>query len=197
MTGRRKIRSVKFNMKKIVYKKDNIEVYDEGGIRHLMVDGFCQGRSLADNPSKATSPYITNMLTCKFLVKTSDSMTALCVGGGACLVASELQRIGVIVDVIEKNADVYDVAVSYFDFVPNGTVRIVDAKYIINMLAQKYDMIFLDAFNGKEPDAELYSPSFKNNLMALLKPLGVLAVNNLVAFGEGRANKVVFYHKEV
>ncbi len=169
-----------------IYKRDNISVELNGNIMSLFLGKQCQGRVGYDY--KPISEYALDVLD---YIISNDLDNILVIGGGAFMVTNMLRRIGVKVDTIEPNMAIIEVASEYFGLKSGANIYIAQAQDIIDKLG-KYDCIFLDAYNGKEPVPELYNETFYSKLFEHLNTKGVL-ISNDTRHGY---SKVQYYVKE-
>jgi spermidine synthase len=167
----------------ILAKQGTIEVVSNNGIRELNVDGFCQGR-MYESTGRPASIYMYEMMGRANLID-----RCLCIGGGACLIPTDLSRSNTQCDVIEMNPYVINIAEEYFRLnCSKHKVYYLDAKDFKPQ--EQYSTIFIDAFNGHYQDKYLYSETFKNHIKNWLLPNGVIVYNTLVNF-EGKLKNVV------
>lgn len=113
---------------------------------------------------------------------------ALLIGQGAGHLAMAMQRSsGVVTETIEIDPAVALAAEQFFDFKPSGRHLVGDARRELLNLKEPYDLIIHDCFTGGTEPVHLLTEETFQNLRALLKPGGVLALNT-VAFYEGGHN---------
>ncbi|WP_238559195.1 fused MFS/spermidine synthase [Marinimicrobium sp. LS-A18] len=103
--------------------------------------------------------------------------SALLVGLGSGHLVNTYARFGVRTDAIEIDPAVAHAAQQYFSFEPTGEVVVGDARYRIQQLEQRYDLIVHDCFTGGAEPIHLLSLEMFQTLKARLKPGGVLALN--------------------
>lgn len=145
-------------------------------IRVLVLDGLTQNAvDLVSGLSVHEYTYALQLIARSYNPK---GRTALAIGLGAGTIPSELRRDGFMVDCVEINPVMAKVAEKYFGFNPAGiNLFIQDARYFVRNCQKKYDLIFLDAFNGDSVPEHLLSLEMFSDLKRLLRPSGVLSIN--------------------
>ncbi|KAI6246560.1 Polyamine aminopropyltransferase [Erysiphe necator] len=106
--------------------------------------------------------------------------TAYVVGLGIGTTPSALIEHGINTTIVEIDPVVYDFAQKYFSLPSNHQSIIADAvSYTAELVqkGQKYDYIVHDVFTGGAEPLELFTVEFIQDLSAILKPGGVIAIN--------------------
>jgi len=113
----------------------------------------------------------------------------LVIGGGAYTLPGLLlaRYPNVLVDVVEIDPKVDELAERFFGWRPDGRVRIVhqDGRVFLNANRTEYDLIFMDAFTSLVPPFQLTTAQAVERLSAGLAPDGAVVVN-LIAARTGR-----------
>ncbi|RKF64378.1 putative spermine spermidine synthase family protein [Erysiphe neolycopersici] len=105
---------------------------------------------------------------------------AYVVGLGIGTTPAALIEHGIDTTIVEIDPVVYDFAQKHFSLPKNHTVIIADAvSYTAELVqkGQKYDYIIHDVFTGGAEPLELFTVEFIQDLSAVLKPGGVVAIN--------------------
>lgn len=171
---------------------NKVKVYQDHNYRYMVIDDCLQGYSFARNPSIPVSKYIRCLMYATSFV---ENGSALCIGLGPGLLHSELAKSGYDVLSVEKNKDVYDKAVKYFDFDEGFHVETYDA---INFVPKaKFDMVFLDAFDGHTPATDLYNREFFNRVKSWLTPSGIFAMNIVSTIASDSGDEWIRVDKEL
>jgi len=111
----------------------------------------------------------------------------LCIGLGVGMVPMQFAREGAHVEVVEINPAVIPVAVGFFDLdLARLNLTIDDGRHFVNRCTNSYDVICLDAFLGDASPSHLTSREAFEAMRRILKPGGVLVINTLGSFAEGR-----------
>jgi spermidine synthase len=106
-------------------------------------------------------------------------MLILISGLGIGTTPAALMAHGIDTTIVEIDPVVYDYATKYFALPSGHTAFIADAVYYASMLAQtekKYDYIVHDVFTGGAEPVDLFTLEFVQDLHAILKPGGVIAI---------------------
>jgi spermidine synthase len=96
------------------------------------------------------------------------------------------------IDVIEIDADVIDVAKTYFNLEPNSRLDVFndDARKHLSTYDKKYDLIILDAYASNHVPYHLMTDEFFKLIEKRLEPNGVV-VSNLVGSVEGNNSPLI------
>lgn len=179
-------------------------------MRTLVLDGLTQ--NLVDLTTGFSACGFTYALPLIARSYHPNGRTALAIGLGAGIVPSELRREGLAVDCVEINPVIVRVSEKYFGFKPDRVsekfsdfqsdgasekssgfkpddglnVFIQDARYFVRNCHKKYDLVFLDAFNGDSVPEHLLTLEMFLAVKKLMNPGGALCINYfgcLVAHG--------------
>jgi hypothetical protein len=110
-----------------------------------------------------------------------------------------------IIDVVEIDPEIPEVASKYFDYHKDDKTNIIikDGRDFINRAKNKYDLIFIDAYNSHEIPFQLTTQEFYRKVRDALKPHGIVSVNianlgktNFIA-SEIKTIKSVFPHLDI
>ncbi len=116
-----------------------------------------------------------------------DMKRALLIGQGAGHMATTLgERNRIVTDTLEIDPAVADAASAFFGFTPIGKAIVGDARYEIRRLTGPYDLIIHDCFTGGSEPAHLLTVETLSQLRGLLSDQGILALNFVAFFQEGR-----------
>jgi spermidine synthase len=173
--------------KKVVFERisqyHHIQVYDEDGVRTLSFNGSWETKmSLADHltghfeyTEYFQMPFIWN----------PDIKTVLMagLGGGSTPRAYQHYYTNVMVDMVEIDPAVVEVAEKYFNVTNNSTLRMHtnDARVFLRNSTNKYDVILMDAYStgayGSSLPAQLTTKEFFKIADEHLTTNGVLGYN--------------------
>jgi spermidine synthase len=86
---------------------------------------------------------------------------------------------GTIIDVVEIDPDIPDIACKYFNYVKTARTNIIikDGRDFINLAKNKYDLVFIDAYNATSIPFQLTTLEFYRKIRDALKPDGIVSVN--------------------
>lgn len=111
----------------------------------------------------------------------------LLVGQGAGHMAMAMHKqYGIVTDTVEIDPAVADAADQFFGFVPSGRRIVGDARYEIAHLQGPYDLIIHDCFTGGTEPVHLLTEETFLRLRQLLAPGGLLALNTVAFYENGR-----------
>ncbi|MEW6325392.1 MAG: fused MFS/spermidine synthase, partial [Nitrospirota bacterium] len=163
-----------------------LRVIDVAGARLLLLNGIIQ--SGLDAGGASIYPYSHAMER----LLPPDARRLLLVGlGGGALVRS-LQRGPMVVDVVELDPLVADLARRYFGYAPGaGTLFIEDGRRFLNTTDRRYDAILLDAYAAEAPPHHLLSVEAFTMVRARLAPEGVLLLNYREVAGDRRGSQAI------
>jgi spermidine synthase len=162
----------------------DLVVSDRGGVRYLFLNGVQQG-SMIGGVSYAKYAYgLERLATIKGVPK-----TVLIWGLGAGVYARAMAEAGAKVTVIEIDPMSEKVSREYFGLPASVKVIIGDARTETSRLAEKYDVIVLDAFSGDSPPFHLLTREAFADLKKRLAS-GGLVVANIVGGVSGEASRI-------
>jgi spermidine synthase len=120
----------------------------------------------------------------------SPPARALCLGAGGGIVARQLAASGARVHVVDRSADVLDLAASYFELREgeNLSIRCADADAFVRSTEASFDLVIIDLFGGRVASPLIASSGFFERVRQRLSPGGAVAVNLVGALdGSGGA----------
>lgn len=180
---------------KLIYEKKNkyhhIMVYEDGNIRTLRLgsgpnDGK-QSRIDLNEPDYLMLEY-TRLIFAALLINDKPlRVLVIGLGGGAIPRAINQYIPDAMIDVVDIDPDIVEVAQKYFFFDPGDKIKvhIADGRSFIQKAAQnnpvnRYDLIIVDAFNSSSIPRHLTTKEFLKELLQTLNPDGVIAANVLI-----------------
>lgn len=120
-----------------------LSVKKEHGIIGLYADGTCQGRANFDyTPMSRYMQVILREATTR-----AKGRRALIIGGGACIIPTNLSAKGFTVDVVDPDKRVFKIAKKHFGYKQNGK-HFMESGHATLIRPEKYDVIVLDATDG-------------------------------------------------
>ena len=103
---------------------------------------------------------------------------ALLIGMGGGSVAMELKKMGFVVDVVEIDKRMPEIAETYFGFKPdNMTVNIDDGRHYIKSTNHKYDLVITDVLNGETQPSHLFTVEAFKDLKNILANDALVLIN--------------------
>lgn len=155
---------------------------DSTGIRHLVYNPI-KGSQGIWNP-KMPDKIIAN--SCKYMsmfitMIDNPPKRVLFIGMGVGIlprfVAKHFPE--TIIDVVEIDPDIPDIANKYFGYIKSAKSNIIirDGRYFINRAKHKYDLIFIDAYNAHTIPFQLTTKEFYQKVRDAVKPHGIVSVN--------------------
>ncbi|MEO7188975.1 MAG: fused MFS/spermidine synthase [Sphingomicrobium sp.] len=113
-----------------------------------------------------------------------DPQRVLVIGLGVGVIPRTVQELypDAQMDVVEIDPAVVKIARNYFDYAPGRNVRVVvdDGRHFVRAQLRnraKYDLIFLDAFNGEYIPEHMVTAEFLTEVKGLLSDHGAVAAN--------------------
>lgn len=175
------------------YNNINIETRknEKGFIRTLSTDSFgVQGAVYLDNDDLVFD-YLKFFRLSEYFKK--NIKEALLIGGGVYSYPRDFVARGKNrnIDVVEIDGELVDVSKKYFNFQENSRIKTItqDARIFLNKTKNKYDCIFVDAFNAHlATPFHLTTQEFVQKEFDVLNE-GGLIVMNVVSAIEGRGGK--------
>jgi spermidine synthase len=161
----------------------HIQVYDEGGIRTLSFNGSWETKMSLADPLTGHFEY-TEYFQMPFLWN-PDIKTVLMagLGGGSTQRAFQHYFTNVMVDTVEIDPAVVEVAEKYFHVTNNSTLRMHtnDARQYLRLATNTYDVILMDAYSttrfGSSLPPQLTTKEFFTIANGHLTTNGVLGYN--------------------
>jgi spermidine synthase len=159
-------------------------VSDYRGVKYLFLNGVQQGSMIGDVSYARYAYGLKRLATIKGIPK-----KMLIWGLGAGVYARAMAEAGSEVTVIEIDPMSEKVAREHFGLPPSVKVVIGDARTETLRLAEKYDVIVLDAFSGDSPPFHLLTREAFADLKERLAEDG-LVVANIVGGVSGEASRI-------
>ena len=157
-----------------------VQVWDKVNSRELRFGNkVIQSVFSKIKPRYLVLPYTRCMLLSLIFCPRPDSILHIGLGGGSIARWLHYEFSSVKQSIIEKNEDVVEAAYRFFEFPSDSRLQIfnADASKLLPKMSEKYDLIFLDAFNDFGAPKEVKQIDFLRSLYCRLKSSG-LAVGN-------------------
>jgi spermidine synthase len=179
------------NPDKTIYQKNSlyqyIAVIDDTHKRERYIIGnkrktkdLLQGGIYIDKPEKLLFEY-TQMSFIGLAFLDREPKQVLFIGLGAGSMPRYFHRYypNVQIDIVEIDQDIHYVAKKYFHFKEKENMKtyIADGRVFIKRAQKKYDMIFLDAYQGDYIPFHLTTVEFLQEVKHLLKDDGIVIAN--------------------
>jgi spermidine synthase len=152
-----------------------IRVLDLDGVRYLLIDG---GVHTMVDPSTWASyfPYVSVTHAAMDYFERPGRLLLIGLGGGT--IAKNYARAGWVVDAVEIDPEVVDLAREHFGFTAaDARVFEVDGREFLIRSDEAYDVIVVDAFGSSSIPFHLVTRESFGLIAAHLEPDGLLAVN--------------------
>ncbi len=167
-----------------------VDIGDERTLRFGRPDGNRQSALLKSDPSAVPLSYAR--VATAALAFTEGRSHALVVGLGGGTVPSLLHRClpDLVVDVVELNPAVVEVARRFFGLREDERLRIIvedAARFMRQEAPCHYDFILLDAFSDGGTPRHLKEPPFLEDVRRRLAPGGVAVINIALDSSENKA----------
>lgn len=161
-------------------------IESEGSTRRYYLNDLLTQNSY-DTADRQSVSLFTHMLHGLGRAYTSGATEVLCIGMGIGIVPMQFAREGARVDAVEINPAVLPIAERFFDFEP-ARVRLTigDGRHFVSTTTNRYDILVLDAFLGDSSPSHLMSREAFAAMRRCLRPGGVLVMNTISEFGNGR-----------
>lgn len=193
---------------KVIFEKNSLYQYisvieDSAKKERYIINNrrdLIQGGMSTEAPDRLILEY-TRMAFISLVYLGRDPRSVLFVGLGAGSMPRYLQRFwpDAEIDIVEIDPDIVDVAKKYFRFSETAKlkVHVNDGRVFLKRNPKKYDIIFLDAYQGGEIPFHLTTVEFLREVKGRLNKDGV-AVSNILAAGSNRFfDSMVVTHDEV
>jgi spermidine synthase len=133
-------------------------------------------------PQKLIFDYTQMMLTGLYLNASPKRILIIGEGGGTIPTALHEMLPDAQIDLVELDKSVDSVARQYFDFKPDGKLRVFieDGRvFVKRMIPQKpnYDMVLLDAFDADYIPEHMLTREFLQEVKSIMTPNGVIVAN--------------------
>ncbi|HPR63202.1 MAG TPA: fused MFS/spermidine synthase [Thermoanaerobaculia bacterium] len=171
---------------KRIYSRDSayhhIEVLDNGQQRMMRFDNLIQGLVSTTPPYPSKTTY-TDYMQLGFVFN-RETRSVLIIGLGAGIMPREFRALDpeLMIDVVEIDPAVEDVARKFFYFHPHPLTRvtIADGRTFLQNTGEKYDFIVVDAFLADSIPFHLMTVEFFHVVKDHLNHEGCMAMNLLV-----------------
>lgn len=181
-------RASEFDLRRIVHREKSMyrNIFIAEGERHRCMT-FGRRAALQtciriDQPDLLVMPYAHGMLA--GLMAQPNAKRVLIIGLGGGILPTALRKIdpAMLIDVVELDPSVVDVAKSHFGFREDARLRafVNDGRVFVRRqtrLGARYDLIFVDAFENNYIPEHMITQEFIQELRAALRPGGILAAN--------------------
>ena len=133
-------------------------------------------------PQKLIFDYTQMMMTGLYLNASPKRILIIGEGGGTIPTALHEMLPDAQIDLVELDKSVDSVARQYFDFKPDGKLRVFieDGRvFVKRMIPQKpnYDMVLLDAFDADYIPEHMLTREFLQEVKSIMTPNGVIVAN--------------------
>ena len=152
-----------------------IRVLDMDDTRHLLIDG---GVHTVVDPDSWSSlyPYVAVVDLTREFHERPGKLLLIGLGGGS--IAKNFASAGWMVDVVEIDRVVAEVARQHFGLDPSdGRIFVTDGRQFLTTQDETYEIIVLDAFGSSSIPFHLVTEESFGLIAARLSPDGVLAIN--------------------
>jgi len=171
---------------KVLYEKDSpyntvIVIEDEAGLRTLQFerDGAIQSVVKVGDPDHLVLPYARAMPMGLVYAEKPERILIVGLGGGTVPGFLHKHFPKMVIDVVDIDPDVVDVARRFFGFKEDATLRafVDDGRGFIERSEGLYDIIFLDAFDRENIPYHLATREFLAAVRRALTPKGIVVGN--------------------
>jgi spermidine synthase len=177
---------------KVIVKKEtmynNLTVADSGDNRYLLFNGAQQTGMKKSNPTAHLWFYTEAMTEAVFNYRPrAEHVLLIGLGGGTIPKSILAKNQNINIDAIDIDPEVIRAAEMYFNLPKNNSrlhTEAVDGRMFLRGKKNLYDVILIDAYNRLSIPYHLTTQEFFQELLAALKPGGVV-VFNVVSSIEG------------
>jgi len=158
---------------------NHIRVADESGMRTMDFDNLRQSAMLLDDPWELRLRYTRFLALALAFQPDPKRVLVLGLGGGSFPKRLYRDFPQVAVDAVDIDPEVLRIAKRYFQVPEDSRLRLhrQDGRRFIQETTEKYDLIFLDAYNSDTIPFHLTTREFYRELEAHLAPGGVVVSN--------------------
>ena len=155
---------------------------DSGGARHLVFNPMkgSQGIWNPAVPDEIISNYCKYSTLFFTFIKTPPKRV-LFIGLGVGMVPRFVRAYfpETVIDIVEIDKDIPEIAAKYFGYIKDDRTNIIikDGRDFINRTKNKYDIIFIDAYNAKAIPFQLTTQEFYRKVRGALAPNGIATAN--------------------
>jgi spermidine synthase len=172
---------------KVIYEKESpyntvVVAEDAQGVRTLQFDrhGARQSVVKVGDPDYLQLPYVRALLVSLAIVEEPERVLVVGLGGGSFPTFVHKHYPRTMVDAVDIDPVVVEVAREFFGFKEDGTLRahVRDGRKFIEECQQPYDLIVLDAYSSDSIPYHLATREFLQAVRRALTPRGI-AVGNV------------------
>ena len=158
--------------------------------RGLLTGGLVNNRVYKSGVSASSFTHALELLS---FSGNMPPKTALILGLGAGIVATNLSKKGVSVDVVELDATVAKIAQEYFSFNDSRiSVTIEDARTFVSTCPKTYDVVVVDLFRGDGIPSHVVSKEFFEDVKACISNGGAIVMNAFYGTKNLASKKALF-----
>lgn len=168
----------------------HVQVVHRYGLKLLLVNGVLQNQ--AADTSEVTLTYLPFFATLPLIRGLGDEETnSLVIGLGAGQLPMMLMQNGVEVEAVEIDPVVESMGRKHFGLdMPADKVHFVDGRLFLEQTGNRYDYIFLDAFNADQVPWHILSREALEIAQSRLKAGGMVALNTVSLPGSDEISAV-------
>jgi spermidine synthase len=158
---------------------NHIHVADDAGMRYMDFDNLRQSGMLLEDPWQLRLRYTRFLALALAFQPEPKRALVLGLGGGSFPKRLYRDFPQIVVDVVDIDPEVVAIAKRYFQVPEDSRLRLhpLDGRRFVQETTQKYDLIFLDAYNSDTIPFHLTTREFYRELEARLAPGGVVVSN--------------------
>jgi len=177
---------VRADMDKVLYQRDSlyhhIHVSEADGYRYLSFNRARGNQSVVNilNPYELKFAYTqAAFVVPAFLDQKPARILIVGLGGGSIPRVLAKYYPDIPIDIVEIDPDVTDVAKRFFFFEPTKMMKVIsmDGRRFLRSSRDRYDIIFLDAYDDQSIPFHLTTKEFFEIVKQRLRPTGVVAAN--------------------
>jgi spermidine synthase len=160
---------------------NHIRVAEDSGTRYIDFDNLRQSAMLLDDPWDLRLRYTRFLALALAFQPEPKRVLVLGLGGGSFPKRLYRDFPQVVVDVVDIDPEVIGIAKRYFQVPEDSRLRLHlrDGRRFVRETTEKYDLIFLDAYNSDTIPFHLTTREFYRQLEARLAP-GGFVVSNII-----------------
>jgi spermidine synthase len=160
---------------------NHIRVAEDGGTRYMDFDNLRQSAMLLDDPWELRLRYTRFLALALAFQPEPKRVLILGLGGGSFPKRLHRDFPQVVVDVVDIDPEVIGIAKRYFQVPEDSRLRLHrrDGRRFVRETTERYDLIFLDAYNSDTIPFHLTTREFYQQLEAHLAP-GGFVVSNII-----------------
>jgi SAM-dependent methyltransferase len=119
--------------------------------------------------------YVNYLRSIGSLLPEGSRVLLLGLGGG--IVARDMQQLGHVVDSVELDARIVELAQTHFGLRPNGEMHVDDGRHYLRSTERRYDLIILDVYQAEIPPGHMLTVEAFTDLQRALNPDGFFIIN--------------------